>query len=128
MMAYQDVSVCSVSLPCFAGYTEFALWPAPHLVSKTYQLIHNFTFHHETIHISLLQEASCYGLLDVNSILSPNPTGQYVKVKYYPGFQYVAYRSSDPMQVCINLEAIMLLRILILRFQISQCMGLDLSS
>ena len=46
---------------------------------------------------------SCYGLLDVNTVLSPSITGQFLEVPYYPGCQYVAYRAVDPMQVSISL-------------------------
>ena len=45
------------------------------------------------------QNVSCYGLLDLNTILSPPTTGQYLEVAYYPGYQYVAYRAEDPQQV-----------------------------
>ena len=45
------------------------------------------------------QNVSCYGLLDVNAVLTPIPTGQYVEVVFLPGFQYVAYRANESSQV-----------------------------
>ena len=42
---------------------------------------------------------SCYGLLDINTVLSPTLTGQYIDMVYSPGFQYAAYRPSDASQV-----------------------------
>ena len=39
MMASPRTPVNTVCLPVFAGYTQFALWPAPQLVSY-YNFIH----------------------------------------------------------------------------------------
>ena len=46
-----------------------------------------------------LQIISCYGLLDIDVIQSPVPTGQYLELPYYAGSRYVAYRPSQTDQV-----------------------------
>ena len=51
------------------------------------------------IDVITFKNVSCYGLLDVNSVLSPMHTGEYVQVFYFPGLQYVAYRPKEPSQV-----------------------------
>ena len=50
-------------------------------------------------YILTFQNVSCYGLLDVNTVLTPIPTGQYVQLVYFPGLQYVAYRGGESSQV-----------------------------
>ena len=55
------------------------------------------------LQIITFQNVSCYGLLDLKTILSPPTSGQYIELSYYPGYQYVAYRAEDPQQVVIFL-------------------------
>ena len=55
------------------------------------------------LQIITFQNVSCYGLLDLKTILSPPTSGQYIELAYYPGYQYVAYRAEDPQQVVIFL-------------------------
>ena len=55
------------------------------------------------LQIITFQNVSCYGLLDLKTILSPPTSGQYIELAYYPGYQYVAYRAEDPQQVAIFL-------------------------
>ena len=99
-MAHKSPPVSTVFLPCYAGYTQFAMWPAPQLVSITilYMFFFNIKYS-KKFHIIVFQNVSCYGLLDLNTILSPSTTGQYLEVTYYPGYQYVAFRAEDPKQV-----------------------------
>ena len=102
-MANPRAPVNTVCLPVFAGYTQFALWPAPQLVSQFYLNHLNISSH--TVYnmgfsyFITFQNHSCYGLLDVNTILTPIPTGQYVELVYFPGLQYVAYRAGECSQV-----------------------------
>ena len=53
-------------------------------------------------YILTFQNVSCYGLLDVNTVLTPIPTGQYVQLVYFPGLQYVACRAEESSQNMIT--------------------------
>ena len=53
-------------------------------------------------YILTFQNVSCYGVLDVNPIQTPIPTGQYVKLVYFPGLQYVACRAEESSQNMIT--------------------------
>ena len=53
-------------------------------------------------YILTFQNVSCYGLLDVNTVLPPIPTGQYVQLVYFPGLQYVACRAEESSQNMIT--------------------------
>ena len=90
-MALSFVSDSMVRLPCYDGYTQFALWPSPQLVSRE-----EIDYMDILIHF---QNNSCYGLLDVNYIVSPIKTGQWVDIYYYPGYTYAAYRATENCQV-----------------------------
>ena len=45
---------------------------------------------------------SCYALLDVESILSPTPTGQWLKLPFFPGYLYAACKTQESHQVDNN--------------------------
>ena len=92
-MAGPYVSDTIVRLPCYDGYTQFALWPSPQLVSIA--KIKNF------VQMFYFQNYSCYGLLDVNPIVTPRKTGQFVDLYFYPGYTYAAYRATENCQVRI---------------------------
>ena len=76
-----------VMLPCYAEYNQFAMWPSPHLVCSK-----------DIINIFFMpinfQGISCYGLLDVSSIVSPILTGQWLELDLYPGYTYAAYKGA----------------------------------
>ena len=98
-MAYPPVPVIRVMLPCYAEYNQFAMWPSPHLVSsreKNYVPFKVFNF----------QGISCYGLLDVSSIVAPMQTGQWLELDLYPGYTYAAYRGTKNQVVEKFLELI----------------------
>ena len=100
-MAGLPCSLSKVRLPCFDGYNQFALWPAPQLVSLKlgkFVLINSLRKFY-IILLFLFQSTSCYGLLDTSAILSPINTGQYVDLIYYPGYCYAAYKAEDVNKV-----------------------------
>ena len=81
-MACHTYSSSTVKLPIYAGYTKFAMWPSSEMM------------------------ISCYGLLDVNSILNPVLTGQWVEFPFLPGYTYAAYSSKENPQVSFWINVI----------------------
>ena len=100
-MAGVPCSLSIVRLPCFEGYNQFALWPAPQLVSISLGItvLINSLLSIDIILSLPFQTSSCYGLLDTSAILSPINTGQYVDLVYYPGYCYAAYKAKDVNKV-----------------------------
>ena len=78
-MACPTYSSSTVRLPIYAGYTKFAVWPSPQMA------------------------ISCYGLLDVDSILNPVQTGQWAEFPFLPGCTYAAYRAEN-IQVRLKIK------------------------
>ena len=79
-MAYPNYYSSTVRLPIYAGYTKFAVWPSPQM------------------------EISCYGLLDVDSILNPVQTGQWAEFPFLPGCIYAAYRANENTEVRLQIK------------------------
>ena len=94
-----SLTICSkqastVSLPCYLGFTNIAIWPVAQSVSKVKS---NFKFQK----CLLTKGTSYYGLLDV-MMISPSLTGQMVEVPYYPGHCYAAFKGNSSTQVFLT--------------------------
>ena len=47
----------------------------------------------------IIKDTSYYGLLDVQSILAPVASGQWMQLPYFPGHYYAAYKASESKEV-----------------------------
>ena len=99
-----SLTICSkqastVSLPCYLGFTNIAIWPVAQSVSKVKS---NFKFQK----CLLTKGTSYYGLLDVKMIISPSLTGQMVEVPNYPGHCYAAFMGNSSTKVFFDLQYI----------------------
>ena len=86
-------SARTVRLPCYSGYNHIAIWPSSQMVISRNVIKKNAICFFE------FQNCSYYGLLDVNSILSPIKTGEWVELAFRPGFFYAAYKATESCQV-----------------------------
>ena len=92
-----------ISLPCYDGFNQIAVWPASQSVSKSSLTvkINLFKLFGCELIIAIFQLASYYGLISTESIVSPLPSGEWMTVYFYPGFRYVAFpaRSSEDVRM-----------------------------
>ena len=74
-----------ISLPCYEGYLEFAIWhEEPQSVSQMLSKVQcpNIFF--------LFQNVSYYGLLSKEPILNPKLIDRKITLPFYPGCRYAA--------------------------------------
>ena len=84
-----------IKLPSCEGFNQFAIWPDSLSVSsQLFQLIWICKWDFQT--------KSSYVLLDYKSIESPDLSGIFVELPYFPDCRYVAYKAEKGGQVGPN--------------------------